>query len=198
MKELYEPNFIETSDIYAANYNRDENTIRLNPNFNPNGINWNLNGILAHELGHWISENIDIYNPDYGSYASTYPIFSKTKAMNDVESQHKQTVTKDRSYYEDYHDAYPKESYSDEIWFGFELFDSGIYDMTKDEPFTQEHLNKYRQTFPNNNSRFLQNFSDEDVITIMNTVADNGNNRKKDLYYAKKGTKLIPRKQYIK
>jgi hypothetical protein len=83
------------------------------------------------------------------------------------------------------HDLDPRESKSDINALRYELMEQGIYDAGK-EDFTEEHLNKSKKSFIKD--RLLKNFNKEDLIYIMNNVADN--TQKDSLPVAQKGKRI--------
>ena len=94
------------------------------------------------------------------------------------------------------HDANPSESYADLFKFRYDLYESGIFDSRTTELFTKDHLNKFKQSkYYKKNKRLFDNFSDDNIVTMMNTVAqDNSNNQSyNDVSYARSGLKLIPK-----
>ena len=122
-------------------------------------------GILAHEFGHadnrWLTNDENINKE----------ITSRNKQLQDG------TIT------EDHHDALPSETRSDLIELRHDLQDKGIFDSTGEfVEFTIEDLKKAKQsteqyapTDPDKEGigqRLFKYFSDEDIIWMMNNVAD--------------------------
>lgn len=64
--------------------------------------------------------------------------------------------------------------------------------MKKDNPFTREHLEQYKKL--GKQLRIFDNFSDDDVIWMMNNIASTDNKKNNDLFYASNGKSSI----YIK
>lgn len=107
------------------------------------------------------------------------------------------------------HDRRPVETYADLMAFRIALYRMGIYDSRKKEPFTKEHLKRARKsgvynkkgihleedinksTFPKTQDfrdfngkyfRILNQLPDEDIITLMNTIAMNEDSQDGTLY----------------
>ena len=108
--------------------------------------------VLSHELGH---AEIDSKNKMTGrlnkeDYSQLYGRANRSGAKK--------------------HDLDPRESKADINALRYELMQQGIYDAGKQD-FTKEHLNKSKNSFIK--ERLLKNFSEEDLIYIMNNVANN-------------------------
>lgn len=127
--------------------------------------------VSAHELGHILdaqlarSSNFRDKNPWYipskhlpakTFHSNRYPQLMPSKKVNN-------------------HDKSNEESYADLIAFRKYLKDKGIYDSNSINDFTKEHLLKAKKTAKKNDEfiRLLHNFTDKEVINIMNTVAQN-------------------------
>jgi hypothetical protein len=65
--------------------------------------------------------------------------------------------------------SYPGENYADQKALQYEAAKLGIYDPGTQE-FTQEHLDQLKNT--GHKSRALENYSDEDLIWLMNNIAE--------------------------
>ena len=108
--------------------------------------------ILAHELGH---REISGKSP-YGRL-NTYDIRNlRDRGMN---------LPRVNA-----HDKKAKEMKSDLNAFRYNLMKQGIYDAGKEE-FTKEHLKKAKKTF--SKDRLDQNYSDKNLIWLMNNIAEN-------------------------
>lgn len=176
---------------------------------------------LPHEFGHSIESSIvpyieydfigdrkldEIFTTKRGSlngnpYTYSYPIFQKSKSYQAMKKAYPD-FEKDRSYYyvstEDGqyngHDAAPSESYADLFQLRYDLNELGIFDSRTTNIFTQDHLNKFKKSkYYKRNRRIFDNFSDSDIITMMNVVAYNNQQNSQQNLYAKRGTKLIPK-----
>lgn len=76
------------------------------------------------------------------------------------------------------HDNNPKESYADLLDFRKRLYDDGIYDSIKSgNLFTKEHLDKAKEFYKGQFIRLFNSFTDDRIIQIMNTVAQNNDNQ---------------------
>lgn len=110
--------------------------------------NWKGNApenesILAHEFGH------SMITKGAGSRLNKY----------DVEQLGSRNKNKT---------SYPQENYADQKALQYEAAKLGIYNPGYEE-FTKEHLNKLKNT--GHKSRALENYSDEDLIWLMNNIA---------------------------
>lgn len=154
--------------------------------------------VFAHELGH----NIDYLlssKKDSKDYSERYPIFRKNKALQALLNNPKYSeVAKNKpnslaSLDDQTHDAQPAESYSDLIAMRDMLYRAGIYDSRKaNNVFMKEHLKAFKDINPN--FRLFKYFSDDDIITMMNEVAQNNISQDNQNLYAKRGAKLVPKK----
>lgn len=82
------------------------------------------------------------------------------------------------------HNFKPEENKADLNALRFLLQKEKIYDAGK-ETFTKEHLKKLKPNFTK--SRLLENYNEEDLIWLMNNVADNNINN--EIFYGKSGGK---------
>ena len=185
---------IEESDVYNAYYRRrgDNRLGFRSPSAEQSIIYGNVQHMtpIAHELGHNLDFIIDVdpkWNKPYHSqilYSSTYPIFRKSRAINRFHAKlppGPYTIKTSENLYASHpgwHDAFPSESYGDLMDLRYSLYKSGIYDSTKkDNPFTQQHLNDFRKKYNGKyrfaTGRLFDYFSDQDIIEMMNTVAQN-------------------------
>lgn len=167
-------------------YHPKTKTISIGNGNNLKHIGYDKKSAIAHELGHAIEHSLrfvskssvgDIYNE---RYSTLYPIFRRNKQyqflLNKLVDPKLQKLfnTNPSRYYRYSHDAQPSESYADLMALRYMLYNNGIYDSRKaDNPFTKEHLNKMKEINPE--FRLFQNFDDNDIIKMMNTVAYNTN-----------------------
>lgn len=177
----------------GSHYNIDNGNIYIDPEqdyiydrhgydiydlYNKYGITEFPRGTVeTHELGHhldrelgkrtnynhsiigWILDNFETSNPKHSSF---YPQLTPTKNINDHD--------KDRS-----------ENWSDLLDYRRLLDENKIYDSTKaNNHFTKQHLNKSKEVFKDDFIRIFNTFTDDEIINIMNTVAQN-NNKKRSL-----------------
>lgn len=188
----------------------------IGTNKNPVSAMSNWKDELTHEVGHYFESNIlptyiDSYTKEkspMGTYFSDlYPIFRKSKSYNsslDLISNDEDIKNYERNpsftYYVQYqggyldglsdslHDGTPTESYADLFILKKKLLDLGIYDVRKaNNLFTVEHLKKFKKQ-NKDKIRLFDNFSDKDIIWMMNNVAQNNKiQSNQQNYYAKKG-----------
>lgn len=165
----------------------------------------------AHEHGHAIENHIKLnhkpeesneYIPDEVEYSQIFPHFRNSKAYQRerkrhwANSDHYERYPHSEWYYNtnpDSHDGAPTESYADLMAFREALYRHKIYDSTKaNNPFTKEHLNEWKKL--RKHLRLFSNFTDEQIIQMMNDIAQNNMESSNPIYYAKNGIKIIPRK----
>ncbi len=72
------------------------------------------------------------------------------------------------------HDLHPQENRSDLFQLRYQLDKKKIYNPTKDGLFKKEHLEKLKESGEWN--RLFRQYSDEDVIWLMNNIASNNTN----------------------
>lgn len=117
--------------------------------------------IYAHELGHWLDRNykttqsgsIPVRGPEKMSYF--YPELVPSKPTNE-------------------HDIKASEQYADLLMLRNELYRMGIFNSLKQNsknPFTKDHLKIFKKFNPK--FRMFNNFTDDEIINLMNTVAYN-------------------------
>ena len=187
------------SFITDSNYSLDDNKIAIGNHPDIKGYG----KIAAHEFGHWVAGHMRPYliatdhmgpiTKDF-EYPYIFPHFRESRSYKEMLDKPFLTETGKTANYEQdpnyyykaqgklSHDASPWESHADLESLRYELYRLGIYDSRKaNNPFTQEHLNKFKQTGTHN--RLLDNFKDEQIISMMNDIADNGNMNNQDIYY---------------
>ncbi|AGO49454.1 structural protein [Cellulophaga phage phi4:1] len=115
--------------------------------------------VVAHELNH----------------AMNYDLDSHTRLnKRDIE----ELTNRLKPSVKDKHSLKPEENQSDLQAFRFILNKEGIYDARK-EDFGKKHLEKAKKSFSKN--RLLKNYKEEDVIWLMNNIANNFNSENKNL-----------------
>ena len=198
---------------YDARFTRDMPLNRPSIEFTNYSNNEALARTFAHELGHHIGLNTQIFAniPGFGKfgdqyytrpysyqyvehgYPDMYNIFQKNKLFQklykDGNDEFKQTMLLIPSSKHIDHDARPEESYSDLMELRYLLNENGIYDSRSKEVFQKSHLDKIKSLYPE--WRFFQNFDDDDIIEMMNTVAFNGDNNQKNQFKNQDGGKII-------
>ena len=65
----------------------------------------------------------------------------------------------------------------------YQLNKAGIFDARTTDKFTLDHLNKFKKNTSNKN-RLFENFSDDDIIWMMNNVAQADNKKEDGLFMA--------------
>lgn len=118
--------------------------------------------ILAHEYGHAIN-----YDPKLNSRLNE-------NEFNELKNRLKST-TKDKA------SRMMEENYSDIQGFRYLLQEDGIYN-TVNEKFKKEHLKKAKNSFLK--KRLQKNYSDKDIIWLMNNIANNNKISKNGTKYS--------------
>lgn len=211
-----------------SDYFRDENgrkvtigTHTFKPYWTSTMLPWvypffDYESTASHEYGHAIEDSVELkhkpegsteYIPDYIEYSQIFPHLRNSKSYKRELKRH----WADRDKYEqdphseryynanpDAHDGAPTDSYADLMAFREALYRYNIYDSTKaNNPFTKEHLKKWKSL--HKPLRLFNNFTDDQIVQMMNDIAQNNTSSTNLTYYAKSGTKLIPRKfKFIK
>jgi len=142
-------------------YNTGSNTIHHSPNRDlkqwvtkDKSILPNDNdSVLAHEFGHSVLDSSD------SIIGSNVPYYNQYD-YNELQSRNKNNKMSRGA----------DENYADQKALQYEAAKLGIYNPGYEE-FTQEHLNQLKNTGRKN--RALENYSDEDLIWLMNNIAQN-------------------------
>lgn len=135
---------------------------------------------------------MDEMAPPYGyTYSNMFPILRKSNSYQYINGAYGNTGgekldaygrTQDQKRHDHFpttvnlpgadrksHDARPEESYADLFALRKRLNDLGIFDSRKaGQVFNQKHLDQYRKL---EKSRLFDNFSDQDIIWMMNNIA---------------------------
>ena len=137
-------------------------------------------GIMAHELGHtdggfFVGDPLlkNEINKRNKAFQKIWGELSESEKQDMIENPHKVSYWLKDGYHtkEGFHNANPKEVRSDVIRFRYQADKDNIYNSTGDyKKFTEEDLEKMREAYPQN--RLFKNFSDEDIIWLMDNVAD--------------------------
>lgn len=180
-----------------AYYNNDDFTIHVGDLTKYTGPN-TYDGTIAHELGHAVDNSIDILEqPEgtlekyplpfkYSNYISTLKKnYKYQNQLHFLEKNQPENVMMWKSApqawpYEIFHDYMPEEQYGDLMGFRYYLNKLGIFDSRKaNSIFTKDMLNqiKTRRDLPFEVNRIINNFSDEDIIKIVNEVAYKNNTK---------------------
>jgi len=127
-------------------------------------------GTKAHEYAHSELSGVGLNKKDFDS------LFDRQKVYNDPDDvtlpselpKIKQRVMKNPAS----HNLKPEENKADLNALRFLLNEEGIYDARKEE-FTKQHLKKLKSNFIKD--RLLRNYSEKDLIWLMNNIALNDN-----------------------
>lgn len=122
--------------------------------------------VLAHEFGHSVLDDSKSF---FGK---------QTPGYNRYDYEQLQSRNKDRKI-----SRGPNENYADQKALQYEAAKLDIYKPGFEE-FTKEHLDKLPVDIKD---RALQNYSEEDLIWLMNNIAQNDNNIDDQMFFAKRG-----------
>lgn len=205
----------------GAYFNEQTNTVYIpDQNYDDDRVLEDYGNTAAHEYAHSLSAHITPYLEVSSNFYKTHPSFKKfdhsykntfnypyifPHFRNSKSYQQMLNIFTDPETLAGYerdpnlvysetsttHDASPDESYADLMALRYDLMINNIYDSRKaNNIFTKEHLDKYKKL--NRRNRIFDNFTDEQIIQMMNEVAQN--NTLSQNLYAKKGIKLVPKK----
>ena len=196
------------NDVDQPFYNAKLNTIHTNID----------SPYTSHEFGHAISESITPFerdnvfnkeNPIYdfkldvqgNMYPFSYPIFRKNRQYQQLAQKYPNYDNEVAYHYHEGnktlngHDASPSEAYADLVKLRYDLFESKIFDSRTTDIFTKDHLLKFKKSKQyKENKRLFNNFTDDQIVQMMNEVAQNDTPQDNQNLYAKNGSKLIPKK----
>ena len=171
--------------------------------------------VAAHEYGHALGDVLKVVNARTGEpirdewrtnqnivYEQIIPQFRQNRAyLNFLENENRPRYFNPHSpFYRDrdnilYHEMWeadPRESYAELIKLRESLYRNGIYDSRKaNNPFKREHLNKYKEKVGRKYDTLFRNYTDDQIVEMMNEVAQNKVNQDNQNLYARKGIKLI-------
>ena len=91
------------------------------------------------------------------------------------------------------HDEYRSEKHADLWGLRYMLYKEGIYDSRSNKDITVEEIQKLRDKYPN--LRPFKQMTNEELMFQLNHVAQNNDIQNSDVYYAKQGRRLIPKKK---
>ena len=143
--------------------------------------------IFSHELGHALDSAVHRYlinnnksgvqfkdRDVWNGYSRSIPILRQNNLYQNIIKQRKPSSEKyigAFTKYEQDHDALPEENYADLIQMRYLANKYGVFDSLKaNNKFTKKHLDEYKKL--NVPTRFLKNFSDDQIIWMMNNVAN--------------------------
>ena len=191
---LRKPN-LKISTEKKSNYNVNTTDITINPKedyvynryglslydmYNKYGVtDWPKGSAMGHELGHYA--NAVISNKNNFDTDTFYSLRALFRDYNPIHSNNYPQLTPNKKVNK--HDSRREENYSDLMDFRRMLYNDKIYDSTKaNNPFTKEHLNKAKEKYKDLFIRLFNSFTDDRIINIMNTVAQNNNQNNKQRY----------------
>lgn len=189
------------SAITGFNYSSDPQSM-YNPmigsvlvnKFQADKTNSSINEVIAHELGHAeISARMD--SPDVIVPAAVSMNYNDLSEMRKRSRIKRQNDLEPKSWEDrkNRHESNPEEVKSDLNALRYLLKEKGVYDAGK-EDFTKEHLEKAPKSFTRD--RLLRKYSEEDVIWLMNNIADNSETD--NLFYGQEGGMIEPPENYYR
>lgn len=131
----------------------------------------NKRSVEAHEFSHATTSTLPLNTKDEAELFSRLKGFQTDEDFRQVD---KDDMIKKKTYNRLSHDFLPTENKADIDALRYELYKRNIYDTRKDGNFNKWHLNQIRNSdFVKN--RLQNNYTDEDIIWLMNNIADNSN-----------------------
>jgi len=187
---------VNYSPLNSDKYDPVNNTIYVG-DINDTKYNLPTGYTEAHEFTHAELDNVNL--PDditpYDEYKSSG--FKNTR-LNDYDNTNLRFRLKDVDNPEKVssHTWSSGENKADLNALRYSLYKQGIYDTGK-ESFTEEHLKKLKDSNKSNpyeksGERLMKNYTDKDLIWLMNNIAQNSNNNNNDdVHIAQNGIKAI-------
>jgi|TARA_R110000823_G_scaffold313799_4_gene441841 hypothetical protein len=149
---------------YGSKYDDRLNTV-IHDKAQTKELGIEKNSVLAHEYSHTSMDNINKNTKNSRFLLNDYDTNELNKRLKSYRGQ---TL----------HDKKPTENKADLDALRYELNNQGIYNAGKSN-FTKDHLKKSRNSFLKN--RLLRNYSEKDLIWLMNNIAaskkNNNNSR---------------------
>lgn len=166
--------------LIGSQYNAPNYTVFYNPK-DAQEFGFPKQSVLAHEYGHSVGASQGKYlaNPNLELNQNEMNAFStrnKLRLANTAGMTEQQKLDLE-------HDSRPSESKADLDALRFRLFQDKIYD-TGTQEFNPEILKQAKEKYKDDNivNRLFQNYSDEDLIYLMNHVAKNNKNTNRPIY----------------
>jgi hypothetical protein len=188
-----------------SRYYADKHEIDINTN-QAKEIGTAPNSILAHELSHSAQSSTKGFKANKNLSLNEWEESQINKRNKQYQLENNSLGNSIKSYIKDKtglnitksfsHDAKANEDKADLDAYRYNLYKDGIYDISKGSKFDKNLLQKGDVNLKNDKGykRLRENHSDEDLIWMMNNLANNNN--KSDITMAKKGIKKIKVKKY--
>lgn len=167
---------------------------------------WDADAQDTHELGHFLGNLISqaslkkqepLTFKESDTYDNSYESLKNKKLTENYPSYTDLPLDEYVKLYNQSHDYFNSEQGADIRAMQYMLKKLGIRDLTKkDNPVTQEDVEQFIKLYPN--FRLTNNNSIDDVINMLNTYAYNNQNINNNIYYAKRGRKLVPKSKFVK
>lgn len=167
-------------NLIGSQYNAPNYTVFYNPK-DAQEFGFPKQSTLAHEYGHTVGASQDKYlaNPNLELNQNEMNAFSSRNKLRFANT----TGFTEQQKLDLEHDVKPSESKADLDALRFRLFQDKIYD-TGTQEFNPEILKQAKEKYKDDNivNRLFQNYSDEDLIYLMNHVAKNNKNTNRPIY----------------
>lgn len=180
-------------NLIGSQYNAPNYTVFYNPK-DAAEYGFPKQSTLAHEYGH-------AFGASQGKYLANPNLELNENEMNAFSSRNKLRLANTAGMTEQQkldleHDSRPSESKADLDALRFRLFKDKIYD-TGTQEFSPELLKKAKELYKDDNivNRLFQNYSDDDLIYLMNHVAKNDS---KETAIAQTGAQITDPVEYFK
>lgn len=187
------PVITSVDNLIGSQYNAPNYTVFYNPK-DAAEYGFPKQSTLAHEYGH-------TFGASQGKYLTNPNLELNKNEMNAFSSRNKLRIANTAGMTEQQkldleHDSRPSESKADLDALRFRLFKDKIYD-TGTQEFNPELLKKAKELYKDDNivNRLFQNYSDDDLIYLMNHVAKNDS---KETTVAQTGAEIADVKQFYK
>jgi hypothetical protein len=167
-------------DLIGSQYNAPNYTVFYNPK-DAAEYGFPMQSVLAHEYGHSVgaSQGKYLMNPNLELNQNEMNAFSsrnKLRFANTTNMTEQQKLDLE-------HDSRPSESKADLDALRFRLYKDKIYN-TGTQEFDPDTLKKAKELYKDDNivNRLFQNYSDDDLIYLMNHIAKNNSNINRPVY----------------
>jgi len=154
----------------GSRYSPSDNKLTLNPTIDKQRIkpNPSTEAVRAHELSHALQSGVNL------NYKDNLELFGRQRQFqldDDFRKQDLEGIVKNKVYNKMDHDFQPIENKADIDALRYLMYKNGIYDTRTDGKFNQGHLNKLKNS-EFIKSRLQKNYTDDDIIWLMNNIAD--------------------------
>ncbi len=167
---LYGSHYNSATNKLVLNNDKDQKTAKTNK-FNNGRVRPDITE--AHELSHASVSGADM---NYNDSHQLYDRLKDFQVNEDFRQIDKDDIEKN-NFEQIHHDAKPTENKADIDAMRYMMYKNGTYDTRKDGKFTKDHLKKLYKTNNYIKNRLQNNYNDEDLIWLMNNIADNSKDK---------------------